>query len=70
MFKKEKRTLQISYLGPKQHQLSFGPNVVHLQLFAVLSKVGVGMDMESEGGSVVKGGGCHCHWLMLNVDVL
>ena len=30
-------------LGPKRHLLSFGPNVVHLRLLAVLSKVGVGM---------------------------
>ena len=41
--RKEKRTWEISYLGPKQHLLSFGPNVVHLWLFAVLSEVGVGM---------------------------
>jgi len=49
--------------------LSFGPDVVHLWLFAVLSKVGVGTGVESEGGSIIEGGGCHCHWMMLNIDV-
>ena len=33
-----------NYLGPKQHPLLFGPDVVHLQPFSVLSDVGVGME--------------------------
>jgi hypothetical protein len=32
-----------NYPGPKQHPSSFGPNVVHLRLFAVLSDVRVGV---------------------------
>ena len=43
--KKREVNMRNKLSGAQTNLLSFGPNVVHLQLFAVFSEVGVGMDV-------------------------